>query len=72
MLNLICRQELECKHKTMMTLQDHIDKNVSTIGKVQKCQELHQSFLPALDRAVVFANKPVPCPGRSNAYPHLQ
>ncbi|KAM8840522.1 tektin-B1-like [Spinachia spinachia] len=66
------QQELENKHKTMMTLQDHIDQNACTMLEAQKCQKLHQSFLPALDPAVVFANKPAVRPGRSSAYSYLQ
>ncbi|XP_037330728.1 tektin-5-like [Pungitius pungitius] len=66
------QQELECTQKTMITVQDHIDRNARTMGEAQKCQKLHQSFLPALDPAVVFANKHAVRPGRSSAYSYLQ
>lgn len=57
-----------------MTLEGKLDKNAQTLNVEQKCQNLHQSFLPALDTIVILANKPqIPSTmGRSIPHAHLQ
>ncbi|KAG7237791.1 hypothetical protein INR49_031804 [Caranx melampygus] len=66
-------QELMLAHRRLMTLEDKMDKNAQTLNVEQKCQNLHQSFLPALDTAVILANKPqIPSTmGRSSPHAHL-
>ncbi|XP_075961756.1 tektin-2-like [Anarhichas minor] len=49
------QQDLELTHRRLMILGDQIAKNARTLEEEQKCQNLHQSFLPVLDKSVVFA-----------------
>ncbi|XP_071355652.1 tektin-2-like [Trachinotus anak] len=52
------QQELQLTHRRLMILEDKLSKNAQTLDVEQKCRNLHQSFLPALDTTVVLANKP--------------
>ncbi|XP_070778247.1 tektin-B1-like [Enoplosus armatus] len=54
-------QDLELTRRRLMILDDKLAKNARALEVEQKCQSLHQSFLPALDTIVVFANKPRLC-----------
>lgn len=73
MLNSICRQDLEITRRRLMILEDKLAKNARALEVEQKCQILHQSFLPALDTTVILANKPRLCaaPGHSSALSYL-
>ncbi|KAM4539304.1 tektin-B1-like [Odontesthes bonariensis] len=52
------QQDLELTQRRLVILEDKLAKNARTLEMEQRCQKLHQSFLPALDTAVVLANKP--------------
>lgn len=69
---MICRQDLELSHRHLMILEAKLAKNGCTIELEQKCQNLHQSFIPALDTIVVLANKPGLSIGHSSAQSYLQ
>ncbi|XP_047461549.1 uncharacterized protein LOC125020252 [Mugil cephalus] len=66
--------DLELKHRRLMTLEEKLSKNARALEVEQKCQKLHQSFLSALDTAVVLMNKPKLCTttGCSSPYAYLQ
>ncbi|XP_054462525.1 uncharacterized protein LOC129097643 [Anoplopoma fimbria] len=66
------QQDLELTHRRLMILEDKMAKNAHTLEVEQKCKKLHQSFLPAVDASVVFANKPKLRAGHSSAYSYLQ
>lgn len=70
MLNLIYRQDLEVTRRRLMILEDKLAKNTRALEVEQKCQNLHQSFLPSLDTIVVLASKPRVCVamGQSSSY----
>lgn len=74
MINLIHRQDTEVKRRHLMIVEDKLAKNACALDVQQKCLNLHQSFLPALDTAVVLANKPRICAatGRYTPIAHLQ
>ncbi|XP_072227224.1 tektin-B1-like [Leuresthes tenuis] len=52
------QQNLELTHRRLVILEDKLAKNACTLEMEQRCQKVHQSFLPALDTAVVLTNKP--------------
>ncbi|XP_018553536.1 uncharacterized protein LOC108898145 [Lates calcarifer] len=68
------QQDLELSRRRLMILEDKLAKNAHTLEVEQKCQNLHQSFLPALDTTVILANKPRirPAVGRSSPHTYLQ
>uniref|UniRef100_A0A3B4XIC3 Tektin n=3 Tax=Seriola TaxID=8160 RepID=A0A3B4XIC3_SERLL len=68
------QQELGLTRRRLMILEDKLAKNAHTLDVEQKCQNLHQSFLPTLDTIVVLANKPqIPSTmGRSSPHAYLQ
>ncbi|KAK5855088.1 hypothetical protein PBY51_005223 [Eleginops maclovinus] len=66
------QRELEVAHRHLTILEEKLAKNVRIIEVEQKCQKLHQSFLPALDTSVILANKPRFSTGRSSAFSYLQ
>ncbi|XP_042290770.1 tektin-B1-like [Thunnus maccoyii] len=51
-------QDTELKCRRLKVVEDELAKNAHALGVQQKCLNLHQSFLPALDTTVVLANKP--------------
>lgn len=61
MLNCIFRQDLEVAHRRLMILENKLSKNAQALDVEQRCQTLHQSFLPALNTTVILANKPRFC-----------
>ncbi|XP_068432199.1 tektin-2-like [Clinocottus analis] len=63
------QQELELTQRRLMILENKMAKNAHNLEGEKKCQNLHQSFLPALDTSVVFVNKTKP--RQSSAYSYL-
>lgn len=55
-----------------MILEDKLAKNVSHMEVEQRCQKLHQSFLPALNTSVILTNKPRFSPDSSSLLSYLQ
>ncbi|XP_040909687.1 uncharacterized protein LOC121192176 [Toxotes jaculatrix] len=53
-----CQQDLELTRRRLMILENKLGKNAQALQVEQKCQNLHESFLPALNTTVVLANKP--------------
>ncbi|XP_024862491.1 uncharacterized protein LOC108238987 [Kryptolebias marmoratus] len=51
-------QELQLAYRRLAIVEDKLVKNSHSLEVTQSCQNLHRSFLPALDRAVVLTNKP--------------
>ncbi|XP_051245962.1 uncharacterized protein LOC127357661 [Dicentrarchus labrax] len=68
------QQDLELSRRHLMILEGKLAKNAQAQEVEQKCQNLHQSFLPALDTIVVLANKPRlhTAMGHSSAHSYLQ
>ncbi|XP_044026711.1 tektin-4-like isoform X2 [Siniperca chuatsi] len=68
------QQDLELTHRRLMILEDKLAKNARTLEVEQKCENLHRSFLPALNTTVVLANKPRLCTatGHSSTHSNLQ
>lgn len=71
MLNLFSRQDLELTQRRTMMLENKMTKNAHILEGEEKCQNLHQSFLPALDTSVVYANKTKLHTGSASAYSYL-
>ncbi|KAE8282012.1 Tektin-2 [Larimichthys crocea] len=55
------QQDLEVAHRRLMILENKLSKNAQALDVEQRCQTLHQSFLPALNTTVILANKPRFC-----------
>lgn len=74
MVNLILRQDMELTRRRLMIVEDKLAKNARALDVQQKCMNLHQSFLPALDTTVILANKPRLCTatGRCTPIAYLQ
>ncbi|XP_031152163.1 tektin-B1-like isoform X2 [Sander lucioperca] len=66
------QQDLELTRRRLMILEDNLAKNAFALEVERKCQNLHQSFLPALDTIVVLANRPRLCTGNHRAHSYLQ
>lgn len=69
MLTLNSRRDLKVARRRLKVLEDKLITNAHNLNVEQKCQNLHQSFLPALDTTVVLANKAT---GRSSPRAYLQ
>ncbi|XP_059206442.1 uncharacterized protein LOC131985389 [Centropristis striata] len=66
------QQDLEITRRRLMILEDKLASNARTLKVEQKCQDLHKSFLPALDTTVVLANKPRLSRSHCSALSYLQ
>ncbi|XP_034097183.1 uncharacterized protein LOC117563122 [Gymnodraco acuticeps] len=66
------QRDLEVAHSHLMILEYKLAKNVSHMEVEQRCQKLHQSFLPALDTSVILTNKPRFSPDSSSLLSYLQ
>ncbi|XP_029299563.1 LOW QUALITY PROTEIN: uncharacterized protein LOC115016036 [Cottoperca gobio] len=66
------QQDLEVTCRRLIILDNKLANNVCTMELEQKCQNLHHSFLPALDTTVILTNKPRFHTGRSSALSYLQ
>ncbi|XP_034401350.1 tektin-5-like [Cyclopterus lumpus] len=63
------QQDLKLTHRRLMILEDKMAKNAHILEGEEKCQNLHQSFLPALDTSV--ANNTKLRTGSCSAYSYL-
>ncbi|TNN61440.1 Tektin-B1 [Liparis tanakae] len=65
------QQDLELTQRHTMILENKMTKNAHILEGEEKCQNLHQSFLHALDTSVVYANKTKLHTGPTSAYSYL-
>ncbi|XP_039977799.1 uncharacterized protein LOC120786420 [Xiphias gladius] len=63
------QRDLKVARRRLKVLEDKLVTNAHNLNVEQKCQNLHQSFLPALDTTVVLAKKAT---GRSSPRAYLQ
>ncbi|XP_039977801.1 uncharacterized protein LOC120786423 [Xiphias gladius] len=63
------QRDLKVARRRLKVLEDKLITNAHNLNVEQKCQNLHQSFLPALDTTVVLAKKAT---GRSSPRAYLQ
>ncbi|XP_070702970.1 tektin-B1-like [Pempheris klunzingeri] len=66
------QQDLEITRRRLMVLEDKLAQNARALEVEQKCQSLHQSFLPALDTTVILVNKPWVRTASGHCSSHLQ
>ncbi|XP_037548897.1 tektin-B1-like [Nematolebias whitei] len=66
------QQEVERTHRRLASLEDKLVKKAQHLEVTQSCQNLHQSSLPAFNRAVVLANKPMFPPVKGGTQTYLQ
>ncbi|KAM9737186.1 LOW QUALITY PROTEIN: tektin-B1-like [Menidia menidia] len=56
------QKELELSGRRLLVLDQRLALSAGALETERRCQKLHQSFLPALDTAVVLANRPKVAP----------
>ncbi|XP_041822838.1 tektin-2-like isoform X2 [Melanotaenia boesemani] len=64
------QKDLELEQKHLVILDNKLVQNDRTLQVQQRCYNLHQSFLPALDNAVVLANKAMPQAATNSTHTH--